>query len=425
MDDRVIEQNYVGKTNDWAADAPTNALSDSDNALSDSDNALSDLAADTALTAEIAQLTQAPATRDRTAAVNWLQQRSQIGATWVKARPWLGLPLLAIFPAIAWSMERHRPPLPPAPAAIGPAQPARDITPATLTPPIPPGQAVNASPTPSPTPSLQPVDLNKLTPAQKAMNARAKAALLGAAALVDANIEMQVAIATEAPAIAVGGASPVEVANAKGKVLYQLTPNEIYTAQPDSQGMTIGNQTLPAVVYLQAPQTGIIIVSGRPYRGRLRLVAQAGRLWGINHVNMRNYLQSVVASEVSPNWGAEALKAQAIAARSYALTYYFKPANPLYHLGNDEYYQVYSGIEREAPETNAAVDQTSGEFVSYKGGIVESLYAASDTIVMEAFQGKGMSQLGAKALATQGYTYDQILSNYYPSTAVGKIVQGF
>jgi stage II sporulation protein D len=44
---------------------------------------------------------------------------------------------------------------------------------------------------------------------------------------------------------------------------------------------------------------------------------------------------------------------------------------------------------------------------------------------MEAFQGKGMSQLGAKALASQGYKYDQILSNYYPTTAVGKIVQEF
>ncbi|MBE9031337.1 SpoIID/LytB domain-containing protein [filamentous cyanobacterium LEGE 11480] len=340
-------------------------------------------------------------------------------------------------------MERNRPSPPPAQnAALLSQSPQTNQTslgslmqPAVSGTPLP--MPAGLSPNPGKTPAkgqqiakgkianLKPVDLTKLTPQQKAMNARAKAALLGASALVDAQIEMHVAIATKTSAVAVGGASTVEVSDDKGKILFNLAANEIYTAQPSGQGIALGNQNLPATIYLNAPKTGIIIVSGRPYRGRLRIVAKEGRLWAISHVNMRNYLQSVVASEVSPNWGKEALKAQAVAARSYALTYYFKPVSKLYHLGNDEYYQVYSGIEREAPETNAAVDATSGQFVSHKGGIVESLYAASDAIVMEAFQGKGMSQLGAKSLATQGYKYEQILSHYYPSTAVGKIVQEF
>jgi stage II sporulation protein D len=390
--------------------------------------------AEQAMDVEIATLTDVPAKRDRAATITWLKQRPGATFRWITHRPWLGLPLLAIFPAIAWQLDRTRPPEPETnnPAAIAPGnvtplgslmQPVTSGQPLPV-PTLAPGQTA-AIPNPTASPTLQPVDLTKLTPEQKAMNAKAKAALLGAGALVDSGIEMHVAIATKAPAIAVGGASPVEVSDATGKVLYNLAANEIYTAQPDSQGLTIGNQSLPPVVFLNAPQTGVLIVSGRPYRGRLRIVSQGGQLWAISHVNMRNYLQSVVASEVSPDWGKEALKAQAVAARSYALTYYFKPANPLYHLGSDEYFQVYSGIEREAATTNAAVDETSGEYVSHKGGIVESLYAASDDIVIEAFQGKGMSQLGAKALASQGYKYDQILSNYYPTTAVGKIVQEF
>ncbi len=410
MDDQTTASNCTIETSDLATEQPR----PTDDIPTDTPTV------DAALETEIATLTETPTIRDRAAMRAWLTEQSQNTTQWVKNRPWLGLPFLAVFPVIAWSLEQNRPPAPLQPAAIEPTQ---MIGRSALTPTATPPEAT--TPVPSATPSLQPVDLNQLTPAQKAMNAKAKAAILGAAALVDSHIEMQVAIATKAPAIALGGASSVEVSDEKGKVLYQLAANEIYTAQPDSQGMTIGNQALPAIVYLNAPETGIIIISGRPYRGRLRLTAEAGRLWAVNHVNMRNYLQSVVASEVSPNWGSEALKAQAIAARSYALTYYFKPAHKFYHLGNDEYYQVYSGIEREAPETNAAVDQTSGEFVSYKGGIVESLYAASDAIVMEAFQGKGMSQLGAKALATEGFNYTQILSNYYPGTAVGKIVQEF
>lgn len=418
MNDQTTVPNCTIETSNVTADQSSNPTNTDPVAAAIAVD--SDLETRTALETEIAKLTEAPTLRDRTALLAWLKQQSHHASQWVKHRPWLGLPFLTVFPVIAWSLEQHRPPAPAMPTAIEQSQ---VVTRSALTSTTPQPQV--SSPVPAATPSLQPVDLNQLTPEQKAMNAKAKSAILGAAALVDSHIEMQVAIATQAPAVAIGGASPVEVTDAKGKVLYQLAANEIYTAQPDSQGLTIGNQPLPATIYLNAPQTGIIIISGRPYRGRLRLSAEAGRLWAVNHVNMRNYLQSVVASEVSPNWGPEALKAQAIAARSYALTYYFKPAHKLYHLGNDEYYQVYSGIEREAPETNAAVDQTSGEFVSYKGGIVESLYAASDAIVMEAFQGKGMSQLGAKALATQGFNYEQILSNYYPGTAVGKIVQEF
>ncbi len=387
-----------------------------------------------AMDVAIATLTDVPAKRDRAATLTWLKQRPGATFRWITHRPWLGLPLLAIFPAIAWQLDRTRPPEPETnnPAAIAPGnvtplgslmQPVTSGQPLPI-PTLAPGQ-IAATPNPTASPTLQPVDLTKLTPEQKAMNAKAKAALLGAGAMVDSQIEMHVMIAKNAPALAVGGASPVEVSDDKGKVLYSLAANEVYTAQPNGQGMTIGDQSLPAVVYLNAPQTGVLLVSGRNYRGRLRLVSQGGQLWAISHVNMRNYLQSVVASEVSPDWGKEALKAQAVAARSYALTYYFKPANPLYHLGSDEYFQVYSGIEREAATTNAAVDETSGEYVSHKGGIVESLYAASDDIVMEAFQGKGMSQLGAKSLASQGYKYEQILGNYYPSTAVGKIVQEF
>ncbi len=178
---------------------------------------------------------------------------------------------------------------------------------------------------------------------------------------------------------------------------------------------------LPSIVAID-PGGGGFSVGNRVYRGRLMLVVSKGRLWGVNYVDMGSYLYSVVASEVSPSWPPESLKAQAIAARSYALSHYFRPASSFYHLGATEQYQVYSGIEREAAQTKQAVDATSGQFVSYRGGVVESLYAASDAIVAEAFQGKGMSQLGALALAERGATYTQILSHYYPGTGVTRIV---
>jgi peptidoglycan hydrolase-like amidase len=239
---------------------------------------------------------------------------------------------------------------------------------------------------------------------------------------VDSVIEMQVAVVDGVAAVNFATSEPAALVDADGKVVGQLEANAGYTARLEASTIAIGDSQFSSGLQIDPGLNGVTQIADRQYRGRMVLVLHKDSLWVVNHVNLRKYLHSVVASEVSPNWQANALKAQAIAARSYALTYYFRPVSDFYHLGDDEYYQVYSGIAREAPETNQAVDATAGQYVSYKGGIVESLYAASDDIVAEAFQGHGMSQLGALDRANQGYKYEQILSHYYPGTAVGRIV---
>ncbi|MFM7425777.1 MAG: SpoIID/LytB domain-containing protein, partial [Elainella sp.] len=260
------------------------------------------------------------------------------------------------------------------------------------------------------------------TPEQQRLNEQSKAEFLNSAASFDSLVEMHVAIAEGVGSLTVGGQDAVAVLDQNRNLLTTLAAGETYSVQPSSSGLTLAGANLPTVVLLEPANGGLFNLGSRTYRGRLLLANDSGKLWAVNLVNLRSYLHSVVASEVSPSWPPEALKAQAVAARSYALTYFFKPMSSLFHLGATEYYQVYSGIGREAPETSRAVDATAGEYVSYKGGIVESLYAASDDIVMDAFQGRGMSQLGALNLAEQGYSYQQILAGYYPGTGLGKMV---
>ncbi|MCD8485463.1 MAG: SpoIID/LytB domain-containing protein [Desertifilum sp.] len=288
----------------------------------------------------------------------------------------------------------------------------------SVEPSVPPAPTPEASPSPQPTPNPTP---SELTEAEKALNEAAKARYVASLPSVDSTIEMHVAIATKVPNLTLSSSIQAQVYDQSGQLLAQLAPHETYTLSASAAGMSLNTQSLPAVVFLDASHQGLTTIGNRTYRGRFLFVADGGVLWAVNYINLRQYLYSVVASEVSPSWKTEALKAQAIAARSYALTYYFKPVSSFYHLGSDEYYQVYSGIDREDERTSQAVDETAGEFVSYKGGIVESLYAASDDIVAEAFQGKGMSQLGALSLAEQGYTYAQILQNYYPRTSVSRL----
>jgi stage II sporulation protein D len=276
--------------------------------------------------------------------------------------------------------------------------------------------SVPASPQPKPSTKTAPPTLSKAELAR-----RSAMALAAMSPNVDSSVELHVAIASGAPALTVSVSGSGKLFDQNGTPLQTLKSSQTYTIQAGDRGMSFAGAETPRIAWIVPDPKSVVYVGERGYHGTLLLVADSGKLWAVNYVNLRQYLYSVVGAEVSPSWPIAALKAQAIAARSYALTYYFKPANKLYHLGSDEYFQVYKGIESEANTTYKAVDETAGSFVSYRGGIVESLYAASDDIVAEAFQGHGMSQLGALSLAEKGYTHEQILKNYYPKTGVGRI----
>ena len=338
---------------------------------------------------------------------------------WLQRHPWMFVPFLALIPLAGLYLSQHTQteakPAPPPVAAPSsfPAFALPSPSPQTAQP----QKSLAAKPTPTP------VDPKKYTKEQAAINERSKSAFAASVGTVDSLIEMQVAIAMGQPTLSITASQGATISDANGRLLVQLTAGNPYPVQAAGDQMSFGNGQLPGMILIQPAGNGILYLDDKPYRGRFLLAAQGGRIWVVNYIDLRHYLYSVVASEVSPSWNIEALKAQAVAARSYALTYYFRRAQPLYHMGSDEYFQVYSGMARESERSNQAVDQTAGEFVSYRGGIVESLYAASDDIVADAFRGRGMSQLGALKLAEMGYGYRQILARYYPKTGLARIEQ--
>jgi stage II sporulation protein D len=262
-----------------------------------------------------------------------------------------------------------------------------------------------------------------LTAEQQAAQQAAIAELEASIPTADVLVEMKVAIEISVPSVTVGASAEAYLLDEAGQQIDTLTAGTTYTAQVSGEAIVFNGSSMSQLLWIEPSPDGVFYLNNRAYRGRLLLAAAQGSLWAVNYVSLRNYLFSVVPSEVSPSWNMEALKAQAVAARSYALTYVSEPVNSLYDMGDDEYFQVYSGIRTEADRTKQAVDETAGEYVSKSGKVVESLYAASEDIVREAFQGQGMSQLGALRLADQGYTYEQILANYYPGTKVGRFAR--
>ena len=111
---------------------------------------------------------------------------------------------------------------------------------------------------------------------------------------------------------------------------------------------------------------------GRPYRGQIQVVSDRGNLQAINVVGLEAYLYGVVPSEVPTHWPAEALKAQAVVARSYALS--SRKVGGAFDLYSDTRSQVYLGVQEEEQPTNAAVDATAGEVLLYRGQVARTYY---------------------------------------------------
>ena len=237
---------------------------------------------------------------------------------------------------------------------------------------------------------------------------------------IDTYTEMRVALTREASSITVAASQGGVMVSTDGELIQSLSAGVGYQISADNSGLLVNGQSAPTAVWLE-PDTGYVAVGDRWYRGRLLLVWQNGGVMAINYVMLQEYLYSVVGAEMSASWSLEALKAQAVAARSYAIVHTIRHQRRAYDLDDTQRYQAYKGITTEASSTQQAVHETSGEFISYGGGVVESLYAANQDIVDDAHSGYGMSQTGALDLAEQGYQYYEILSAYYPDTSVGRI----
>lgn len=123
---------------------------------------------------------------------------------------------------------------------------------------------------------------------------------------------------------------------------------------------------------LLEPESGIFEHAGNRYRGAVVLTAIGGEVEVVNVVDLDSYLRGVVPSEMSATWPAEALKAQAVAARSYTLA----SLNPSgrYDLCATDECQVYRGVAVEHPRTDEAIRATAGMVVTYDGSIARTYY---------------------------------------------------
>ncbi len=232
------------------------------------------------------------------------------------------------------------------------------------------------------------------------------------------NLEIRIALLDLPQDLRLGSTGGWWLRSRDGRVLDQGGPGQTVSLVGDALGQP--------ELWLEPASGQAVLVNGQAYAGRLRLVQQGKGLQVINHLPLEDYIASVVGSEMPSGWNLEALKAQAVAARSYALAHMARPPSQHWHLGNTTRWQAYLGLESVNGRTRAATAATAGLILSYQGGIVESLYASNSQISWEAHRnlGASMSQEGANSLANQGQPYPQILGHYYQGASLARLKIG-
>lgn len=163
----------------------------------------------------------------------------------------------------------------------------------------------------------------------------------------------------------------------KGKEWHiQLVQGKKLIETKGSKKGVVKNPVFP-VVFSQKVKGGFVTVNGLPYRGRVK-VKRVGlnSLLVINELPVEQYLRSVVPSEIGDvdSTTLEAAKAQAVAARTYAVANLGKHKAFGYDVVATTGDQVYSGVIRESRLTDRAVSETAGIIAMYRGRPIKAVY---------------------------------------------------
>ena len=187
-------------------------------------------------------------------------------------------------------------------------------------------------------------------------------------------VEMiRVALAPDLPAVTISGSPDLILTGADGQpVAGPFTgPVEILAAPG---GLTLQGQPTDLRELTASSAGGDLHFNDLSVGGTLHIVAYRDKLRLINELDVEEYLKGVVPIEISPAWHPEALKVQAIIARTYALHQRKLRLGKEYDLLATTADQVYGGRTKEHPASDQAVAETSGLVLTYEGELILSAY---------------------------------------------------
>jgi stage II sporulation protein D len=166
----------------------------------------------------------------------------------------------------------------------------------------------------------------------------------------------------------------------------KVDPAQTYTVRRSADGLELRDATGESVgtvagtLRVDAPVGQALRLNGTSvpgvrdglYRGSLLISASGSGLIAVNALDLEDYVRGVVSGESPSAWPTEALKAQAVAARTYAITTHAGGA--VFDQHADTRSQVYRGVSAETPSTDAAVQATTGQVVTFGGQPVTTYF---------------------------------------------------
>jgi SpoIID/LytB domain protein len=197
-------------------------------------------------------------------------------------------------------------------------------------------------------------------------------------------LRVRVLLARGASSVTVGCATPLRVTDGRRLTrtlpagTYGVGSRLVFPVRRHRAGFSFGHFAL--LECDRAPLT----FDGREYHGTLSLRSQGGGVSVVNGVPLDTYLRGVVPSESPSHWPLAALEAQAVAARSYAVSE-LRPSS-WYDLVSTTADQVYAGVSAEKPTSDHAVYATLGQVLTWGGQVARTYYSSSSGGRTEAVQ---------------------------------------
>jgi len=195
-------------------------------------------------------------------------------------------------------------------------------------------------------------------------------------ALDNVQKNIRIGIILDEMSVTIGSSRNFFVYDSAGKKL-KLTKGtvNISCSQRDAYAH-IGKYFLSFPIRIE-PSNGVIFVNSKPYRGYLVLKKSGKKMNVINVLGIEDYIKGVLPKEVSCDWHAEALKAQAVISRTYAISNLNRHSAQGFDLCSTTHCQVYGGLGAETKKTNQAVSETNGEVLTYQGKPAQTVFHAA------------------------------------------------
>ncbi len=186
---------------------------------------------------------------------------------------------------------------------------------------------------------------------------------------------VRVSIARDVAEVTVRTDQPYSIVNISGEVLSEGDQMTLSTVKAVSSGISLGGQIFQdSPLTLQSEGDGIQI-GDRTYRHAIEISRDSPeKISIVNEVSMEDYLRGVLPWEANPKWGIEALKAQAVTSRTYALFRSIERKKEMFAVSKGIMSQVYKGKTIENPVMDKAIQLTEGEILTYKGKIFPAFF---------------------------------------------------